>query len=135
MSRQRLRTGDLQVLKDSLITEISTAKVTYRDPVIIVGGDFNRRDFAGFFADAKQLLRIDTGPTRDHQVLDVFYDHKCVYVAAKLSGLDMDQMAERFECVVVALNDKHFPLVRVRKRSNKPPWMTRSIRRLFRRKV
>ena len=190
------RAGELQILKDSMVAEITAAKLAYKDPVILVGGDFNRRDFDGSFGNAEELLRIETPPTRGQHTLDIFYtnigrnvvetavlppletgggglsDHKCVYAAARfkmdrgyewdikmvrkrtkeaeepykadlqridweavLGGLGADGMAERFEEVISAMNDEHFPLVRVRKRSNEPPWMTRSIRRLFKRKV
>ena len=190
------RAGELLLLKESMVAEITAAKLAFNDPVILVGRDFNRRDFEGSFGDAEELLRIETPPTRGQQTLDIFYtnvgqnvvetavlppletvggglsDHKCVYVAARfkmergyewdikmvrrrtkeaeetyaaelqridwgavLGGLGVDDMAERFEEVIKTMNDDHFPLVRVRRRSNEPPWMTRSIRRLFKRKV
>ena len=46
-----------------------------------------------------------------------------------------DQMTEKFEEIVSELTEKHFPLVRVRKRSNESPWITRHIRRLWKRKI
>ena len=39
------------------------------------------------------------------------------------------------EHVIKTLTDKHFPMVRVRKRSNESPWITRAIRRLWKKKV
>ena len=46
----------------------------------------------------------------------------------------MDKKAEALERTIEVLTDKHFPLVRTRRRSNEPPWITNRIRRLFRRK-
>ena len=46
-----------------------------------------------------------------------------------------DAKVKLFEEVIKALSDKHFPLVRIRKRSNEWPWITLSIRRLWKRKL
>ena len=48
---------------------------------------------------------------------------------------DVNFMANHLEDVVQGLTDKHFPLVRVRKRSNESPWITRHIRRLWKKKI
>ena len=48
---------------------------------------------------------------------------------------DVDRMAGSLEQVVATLTDRHFPLARVRKRSNESPWITRHIRRLWKRKI
>ena len=48
---------------------------------------------------------------------------------------DVDKMAAELEEVIEKLTDKHFPLVRVRRRSNEDPWITRSIRRLWKKKI
>ena len=64
--------------------------------------------------------------------------------ASEMAGLGWDElgdcdsveeMVDRLEKVTAALTEKHFPLVRVRKRSNEDPWITRSIRRLWKKKV
>lgn len=55
------------------------------------------------------------------------------------SGLEgkatVEGMVDRLEAAMAALTDKHFPLVRVRKRSNEGTWITRSIRRLWKKKI
>ena len=48
---------------------------------------------------------------------------------------DVDAMASELEHAIAALTERHFPLVRVRKRSNEDPWITRSIRRLWKKKI
>ena len=48
---------------------------------------------------------------------------------------DVDDMWQRIEEAVESLTEKHFPLVRVRKRSNESPWITRGIRRLCKKKI
>ena len=44
-------------------------------------------------------------------------------------------MAAKLEEVISNLTEKHFPLARVRKRSNEAPWITRNIRRLWKQKL
>lgn len=46
-----------------------------------------------------------------------------------------DGMWHVMERTVAELTEKHFPLVRVRKRSNESPWITRNIRRLWKKKI
>ena len=48
---------------------------------------------------------------------------------------EVDALTRKLELVVAKLTDKHFPLARVRKRSNEAPWITRHIRRLWKRKI
>ena len=50
-------------------------------------------------------------------------------------GQDASQMATSLERVVGELTERHFPLVRIRKRSTEHPWITRAVRRLWRRKI
>ena len=53
-----------------------------------------------------------------------------------LSGSeDVDSMAGELERVLATLTERHFPLVRVRRRSNENPWITRSICRLWKKKI
>lgn len=47
----------------------------------------------------------------------------------------VDEMAGVLERVIADLTDQNFPLVRVRKRSNEAPWITRAIRRLWKKKI
>ena len=44
-------------------------------------------------------------------------------------------MAMRLEQKIAALADTHFPLRRNRRRSNEDPWITRGIRRLWKKKL
>lgn len=47
----------------------------------------------------------------------------------------MDDMTLELERAIASLTEKHFPLVEVRRRSNEDPWITRGIRRLWKRKI
>ena len=51
------------------------------------------------------------------------------------NAMSEDEMSIKLEAVIADLTNKHFPLARVRKRSNKSPWITRRIRRLWRKKI
>ena len=48
---------------------------------------------------------------------------------------DPTAMTSHLEDVISALTEKHFPLTRVRKRSNEDPWISRKIRRLWKKKI
>ena len=48
---------------------------------------------------------------------------------------DVNSMWEKVRNAIATLTDRHFPLVRVRKRSNESPWITRGIRRLWKKKI
>ena len=47
----------------------------------------------------------------------------------------VDDMATALEDAIATLTEKHFPLARVRRRSNEDPWINRKIRRLWKKKV
>ena len=51
------------------------------------------------------------------------------------SAPDVSAMAAILEEKIAELTERHFPLQRVRKRSNEDPWITRSIRRLWKKKI
>ena len=51
------------------------------------------------------------------------------------SSPSVDGMAAELEKTIATLTERHFPLVRTRKRSNEDPWITRSIRRLWKKKI
>ena len=48
---------------------------------------------------------------------------------------DVDNKVRILEEVIERLTDKHFPLARVRKRSNEAAWVTKKIRRLWKKKL
>lgn len=53
-----------------------------------------------------------------------------------LDSLDtVNAMWDRVEGVIRKLTDRNFPLACVRKRSNESPWITRGIRRLWKKKI
>ena len=47
----------------------------------------------------------------------------------------VEGMTEILENAISVLTEKHFPLVRVQRRSNEDPWITRKIRRMWKKKV
>ena len=51
------------------------------------------------------------------------------------SATSVDRMAEELEKGISTLTERHFPLVRVRRRSNEDPWISHSIRRLWKKKM
>ena len=58
------------------------------------------------------------------------WDWTCLAAAQSV-----DDMASELERAVGVLTDKHFPLAKVRKRSNEAPWVTGRIRKLLKKKI
>ena len=191
-----IKAARFRVLEEALAAEISAVKSSIKDPVVIVGGDFNHRDITGAVGLAEPITLVQTGPTRGNSTIDLVYtnvpasvrearvlpplesttgnqsDHKCVYVAAEFPAVrkfhweikmrrlrnlerekafekdlsewdwnrleekdDVDDMWNEIREAINTLTERHFPLVRVRKRSNESPWITRGIRRLWKKKI
>ena len=183
--------AEAELLREALTAEVAAVKVSYKNPIMFVAGDFNHRDVSGAVSLGEQVVQVLTAPTRGNNTIDMVYsnvhdniieslvlptlqdisgkdsDHRCVYVAAAFkatrnftwevkkrrlrnqrredafasefkevdwSSLEETQNADSkwgvLEEVIKTLTDKHFPMVKVRKRSNESPWITRAIRRL-----
>ena len=191
-----MRAAELESLRESLATEISAAAKAFKDPVILVAGDFNHRDIGEAINEVGEFTALATAPTRGTNTIDLIYtndpeahldtrvlppldtaggtlsDHRCVFTEARFPPVknfhwvselrrtrdqrreeafaqDMkdwnweglrkagsaDDMAKTLEETIDHLTNKHFPLARVRKRSNESPWITRRIRRMWKRKI
>ena len=72
--------------------------------------------------------------TRDEARERAFAEEMSGHNWANLCG-DVNEMVDYLQKVVAELSDKHFPLVRLRRRSNELPWITKRIRKLWKRKV
>ena len=188
------RVAEVAKLKEAIGAEITSVRRAFKNPIIIVNGDLNHRDFADCLDEVGEFSVLPTGPTRGQNTIDVIHsniqdciseswtvpplqaangalsDHRCVVAVAKfpkergyewkiawrrsrnanseaafteemknrdwtdIKG-DSDMMAEKLEEVIGALTDKYFPLVRIRKRSSEHPWITKTIRRLWKKKI
>ena len=190
------KVAEFESICSALTHEIAAARAAHGDPIIFVGGDFNRRDVGPALLRAADLRPISTEPTRGASTLDVVYskvnyrltevqtlppldmaagvnsDHRCIYVKASfpkvkgyswvvrmrrmrtrareeafarsLAGQEwswlkecntVDEMTVEFEKKLAELTEQHFPLARVRKRSNEDLWISRKIRRLWKKKI
>ena len=189
-----MRAAEVQGLKEALGTEITEVRKSLKNPVIMVGGDFNHRDFSGALREVDEFEPLTTGPTRGVNTIDVVYtnidpqiaevltlpplssgggsasDHKCIFVKAlfppqrgyewitkmrrsrnasseaafvedmkshdwSLMTGDADEMANHLEETIKRLTEVHFPLERTRKRSTEHPWINRTIRKLWKKKI
>ena len=176
--------------------EVGVALKSYRNPIVMVTGDFNHSDMSGALNEVGSFAAIPTGPTRGLNTIDIIHsnvpeahretlvlpplqgsdgtssDHRCVYTEVEfppergytwevkmrrtrdaareqafavdmacqdwnsmLYSGDVDEMTAKFEAKVGALTEKHFPLARTRKRSTEPPWITKRIKRLWKKKL
>ena len=191
-----MRAAELENLRESLAMEISAVTKAFKEPVILVTGDFNHRDIGEAINEVGDFTALVTAPTRETNTIDLIYtnnprahldtrvlppldttegvpsDHRCVFTEARFSparnfrwvsqlrrtrnqgreeafAQDMkswnweslqnagnaDDMARVLEETIDHLTNKHFPLARVRKRSNESPWITRRIRKMWKRKI
>ena len=190
------RVAELETISSALTHEIAAARAAHGDPIIFVGGNFNKRDMRPPLLKAADLKPIATDPMRGSSTLDKVYstvnnlveevktlppldspdgvcsDHRCIYIRVKFprsrgycwmvrmrrtrtkareeafarslaaydwSGVEecggVDGMVEELESAIAGLTDQHFPLARVRRRSNEDPWISRKIRRLWKKKI
>ena len=191
-----MRAPALETLKEELSAEIVAVQKSYKNPLIIVNGDMNRRDLGSGINEVADFDLVRTGPTRGDSTIDLMFinapetvdeaivtpplhnssgvpsDHRSVFVRATIpperkfrwvvqwrrtrdqgreeafarelrnwdwSGLPglptVDAMALELRKVIDCLTDRHFPLARVRKRSNELPWITKRIRWLWKKKI
>ena len=68
-----LRVQGQRAMADSLSTEIASIRAAIKDPIIVIGGDFNRRDFSVALREAADLVANPTCPTREGSLLDIIY--------------------------------------------------------------
>ena len=185
----------LDALGKALSDDVAAIKIKYKDPIVVLGGDFNRRDLVAALRDAEDMAALNTSPTRGEGFLDIVYtnvpgsvtesgvvpplasdsgvssNHRCVHgeifmppkrnfnwvvkmvrkrsrkadeaSCREIRSLDwseveaaegVDNKAEALERTIEALTDRHFPMIRTRRRSNEPPLITHKIRRLLKKK-
>ena len=103
-----IRAADLETLKEELTVEVGAARQAFKDPIIVVNGDFNHRDVGGTLNNVDDFHAVSTEPTRGDNTIDIVYtnvqqhinvnetrclpplrsnggadsDHRCVYVDA-----------------------------------------------------
>ena len=68
-----LRTGAFDELIDEMVTSINKIKTEYDNPIIIVGGDFNRKPIDKISTVFPDIVQLDSPPTRDGALLDMIF--------------------------------------------------------------
>ena len=68
-----IRATTLDVLREQLAAEISAVKATYKNTIIVVNGDFNRRDIGCAISEVEKFDLVPTGPTRGNATIDLIY--------------------------------------------------------------
>ena len=71
----RMKVGELEELNDLISNEVLQLKASLHDPLILFGGDLNRRDLSPATADFDDIVRINSEPTRGDACLDVLYSN------------------------------------------------------------
>ena len=65
--------ADFQALVGAVSDLVLEEKVKHKDPMILVAGDFNKRDMEPAFADYVDMVMLQHGPTRGREKLDLIF--------------------------------------------------------------
>ena len=71
----RMKVGELGELHSFLADQVLSIKTSCKDPLILVGGDINRRDLSPAFGDFLDIVRNNFEPTRRDACLDVLFSN------------------------------------------------------------
>ena len=67
----KMRVGTFNDMMDCLINEIKLIKSSCKDPILIIGGDMNRRDFGRLTSSFPDMALVNAGPSRGTVHLDL----------------------------------------------------------------
>ena len=69
----KTRAPQVNNIMSTLNDEISRAKTDLNDPVIIIGGDYNKKPFHDSVVDFPDVHLLPSGPTRGNETLDLVF--------------------------------------------------------------
>ena len=79
----RTKSAEFAELCEDLATALTQVKTTTKNPIIVIGGDFNNRDPSPAFESVGGLDKIPSGPTRGSATLDIIFTNE---LASLVSG-------------------------------------------------
>lgn len=79
--------GAVEKMNNLLAEEIQKIKTTESDPMIIIGGDFNGKDFTSVTDEFGDIVIVDAPPTRSGRKLDACYTNVSACAADLLPPL------------------------------------------------
>ena len=71
----KMKVGELEALNDLISNEILELKSNLADPIIILGGDLNRRDLSPAIGNYADIIQVNSAPTRRNICLDVLFSN------------------------------------------------------------
>ena len=71
------KSKDFLQLCEDLAAALNDVRVSLRDPIIVIGGDFNNRDPSAAFEAIDGIRVLDSGPTRGNATLDLIFTNAC----------------------------------------------------------
>ena len=79
-----------KTISDALVHKIAGIRTSIKDPIIFLGGDFNHGDMGLELELAGDLRRVQNGPTRGNNMLDIIYanNYKAITELKVLAPLD-----------------------------------------------
>ena len=87
-----LRVSEVEEILEGVVEVIDKLKVKFDDPILMVGGDFNKKSMLVLLTAVPELRPIKAGATRANQALDEIYCNvdKCVVEKEILKPLCKD---------------------------------------------
>ena len=82
---------------------ITSLKNKYSDPYVVIGGDFNKRNFNQAIRDFRDLRTVSTGPTRGGATLDIIAtnQHSNIVHASTLPPIENEEGTQSDHRVVL----------------------------------
>ena len=103
----RMKVGELEALNDLISNEILQLKSNLADPIIILGGDLNRRDLSPAIDDYADIIQVNSSPTRRDVCLDVLFSNANVTSHAVWPPLETPTgVKSDHDCVVFRLEQE-----------------------------
>ena len=97
-----IKAQELDDLRSLISDQVLMSKASSDDPIIILGGDMNRRDLAPAFDDFHDICRANFDPTRRGACLDVLFTNANVLNTQVWPPLETDAgIKSDHECVII----------------------------------
>lgn len=62
--------------KEAVVVEVGAVLKAYKNPIVMVTGDFHHRDLCGALNEVSCFAALPTGPTRGANTIDIIYSNK-----------------------------------------------------------
>ena len=120
-----MKAADLEQLNSLLSEQILAVKAALDDPILMIGGDLNRRDLTPAFDDFDDIRRVNFDATRGDACLDVLYsnaiftDNAVWPLLENAAGIRSDHGCVIFQAAHPKIRDFSWTRINVRKHTER----------------